>query len=243
MAHQPTIAERSPASEAIFQTAGTLRSRLVTSLESISIAVMPWRSRETPVAIEFFNSDALNLLRRARATYSGFSELPAIPTTAHTAIYIELHGDSEETLEEQAMAAIEAAADLGASEEDSWCATTTGEMEKLKAFRHATPEAVNLLIKTTTESSHIENAIPYSVEVASLDHPGIVNNIASFFSERNINIVNLHTESYSAPHTGTPMFALHMTIGISADTNIAQLRDAFMQVCDELNLDAELKNL
>lgn len=102
---------------------------------------------------------------------------------------------------------------------------------------------MRLLIKTTTESSYIENAIPYSVEVAALDHPGIVNNIASFFSERNINIVNLHTESYSAPHTGTPMFALHMTIGVSADTNIAHLRDAFMQVCDELNLDAELKNL
>ncbi|VAW50285.1 Glycine cleavage system transcriptional antiactivator GcvR [hydrothermal vent metagenome] len=102
---------------------------------------------------------------------------------------------------------------------------------------------MRLLIKITTESNPIDNAIPYAVEVAALDHPGIVNNIASFFSERNINIVNLHTESYSAPHTGSPMFALHMTIGISTDTNIAQLRDAFTQVCDQLNLDAELTNL
>lgn len=102
---------------------------------------------------------------------------------------------------------------------------------------------MRLMIKVTTDSSPIENAIPYAVEVAALDHPGIVNNISSFFSERDINIVNLQTESYSAPHTGTPMFALHMTIGISADTNIGQLRDAFMQVCDELNLDAELTNL
>ena len=39
------------------------------------------------------------------------------------------------------------------------------------------------------------------------------------------------------------MFALHMTIGISAETNIAQLREAFMDTCDELNLDAELTNL
>ncbi len=102
---------------------------------------------------------------------------------------------------------------------------------------------MRLLIKATSESNPINNAIPYAVEVAALDHPGIVNNIASFFSERNINIVNLHTERYSAPHTGSPMFALHMTIGISADTNIAQLRDEFTQVCDELNLDAELTNL
>ena len=102
---------------------------------------------------------------------------------------------------------------------------------------------MRLLIKTTTESVPAGNSIPYSVEVAAIDHPGIVNNISRFFSSRNINIVNLQTERYAAPHTGSPMFALHMTIGISADTNIALLRDAFMQVCDELNLDAELKNI
>jgi len=124
----------------------------------------------------------------------------------------------------------------------------SGEQASIDAFQTQVNDIeqalqMRLLIKVTTESSAIENAIPYSVEVAALDHPGIVNNIASFFSDRNINIVNLQTESYSAPHTGTPMFALHMTIGISADTNIAKLRDAFMQVCDELNLDAELKNL
>lgn len=102
---------------------------------------------------------------------------------------------------------------------------------------------MRLMIKVTSDSTSIENAIPYAVEVSALDHPGIVNNISSFFSQRGINIVNLHTESYSAPHTGTPMFALHMTIGISADTNIAKLRDAFMQACEELNLDAEMKKL
>ena len=102
---------------------------------------------------------------------------------------------------------------------------------------------MRLLIKPTTESAPAGNSIPYSVEVAAIDHPGIVNNISRFFSSRNINIVNLQTERYAAPHTGSPMFALHMTIGISADTNIALLRDAFMQVCDELNLDAELKNI
>lgn len=102
---------------------------------------------------------------------------------------------------------------------------------------------MRLMIKVTSDSAPIENAIPYAVEVSALDHPGIVNNISSFFSQRGINIVNLHTESYSAPHTGTPMFALHMTIGISADTNIAKLRDAFMQACEELNLDAEMKRL
>lgn len=102
---------------------------------------------------------------------------------------------------------------------------------------------MRLLIKETSGDFSGDNCLPYLVEVAALDHPGIVHNLSRFFSERNINIMNLHTERYAAPHTGSPMFALQMTIGIQADTNIAQLRDAFTSMCDELNLDAELKKL
>lgn len=124
----------------------------------------------------------------------------------------------------------------------------SGEPSAIDAFQtqiHEIEQALQmqLMIKVTDDTAPIKNAIPYAVEVTAIDHPGIVNNISSFFSQRGINIVNLHTESYSAPHTGTPMFALHMTIGISADTSIAKLRDAFMQACDELNLDAKMKNL
>jgi len=124
----------------------------------------------------------------------------------------------------------------------------SGEQISIDTFQEQLGEIeqtlqMRLLLKATTEPKVNENTIPYSVEVTALDNPGIVNNIANFFSDRNINIVNLQTERYAAPHTGSPMFTLHMTIGVSANTNIAQLRDAFMEVCDELNLDAELKNL
>ena len=121
----------------------------------------------------------------------------------------------------------------------------SGEQSAIDALQAQAAEIeqalqMSLLLKPTTESKTGDNTIPYSVEVAALDNPGIVRNIASFFSSQNINIVNLQTEKYSAPHTGSPMFALHMTIGISAETSIAKLREAFMNFCDDLNLDAEL---
>jgi glycine cleavage system transcriptional repressor len=124
----------------------------------------------------------------------------------------------------------------------------SGEQSSINALQSQLTEIeqalqMSLLLKLTTEANKVDHAIPYSVEVTALDHPGIVRNITSFFSGRNINIVNLQTERYSAAHTGSPMFALHMTIGIPADINIAQLRDAFLDVCDELNVDAELKTL
>ena len=79
------------------------------------------------------------------------------------------------------------------------------------------------------------------MEVVSLDHPGIVHHLASFFSRRNINIEDMVTSSYAAAHTGTPMFSVHMTVGIPSHLHIATLRDEFMEFCDSLNLDAVLE--
>jgi glycine cleavage system transcriptional repressor len=82
--------------------------------------------------------------------------------------------------------------------------------------------------------------IPYAVEVVAMDHPGIVHDIAEFFSSRNINVEDLYTGRYAAPHTGTPMFSLHMTVGVPSDMSVASLRGEFMDFCDSLNLDAML---
>ncbi len=86
-------------------------------------------------------------------------------------------------------------------------------------------------------------ALAYSVSVVALDNPGIVHEIARYFSDQSINIDDLNTGTYSAPHTGTQMFNLGMTIRVPADTHIASLRDDFMDFCDELNLDAIVEPL
>jgi len=93
-----------------------------------------------PVAIELFGHRALNLLRDSDM------DLPAFPEHAHTAIYFEFHGDSEEALEEAVMASAERMVELGAGEDDCWFAEGPRQIEIQKTFRHATPEAVNSLI-------------------------------------------------------------------------------------------------
>lgn len=82
--------------------------------------------------------------------------------------------------------------------------------------------------------------IPYTVEVIALDQPGIVHDVTDFFARREINVEDLISVSYTAPHTGASMFSLHMTVGIPADSAIAAVRGEFMDFCDELNLDAML---
>lgn len=99
-----------------------------------------------PSAIEFFSHDALDLLRNAKATNPAFEAIPVLKPHYHTALYLEYHGEDEGQIEEAVMELMESVMELGGSDDDTWFATTDREMEPIKAFRHATPEAVNLLI-------------------------------------------------------------------------------------------------
>ena len=92
--------------------------------------------------------------------------------------------------------------------------------------------------KRTQKRERTQPVMPYSVEVVAMDHPGIVRNLAVFFSRKGINIEELQTDTYPAPHTGAPMFSVAMTVGIHAGIHLPTLREDFLDYCDDLNLDA-----
>jgi glycine cleavage system transcriptional repressor len=98
-------------------------------------------------------------------------------------------------------------------------------------------------VKRTEKKERTGEYLPYAVDVVSLDHPGIVHNLANFFSQRHINIQDLSTSSYAAAHTGTLMFSVHISLDVPADTHIASLREEFLDFCDRLNLDAVIEPL
>ncbi|WP_369601587.1 glycine cleavage system protein R [Hahella sp. SMD15-11] len=121
----------------------------------------------------------------------------------------------------------------------------SGSWDVIAKLEDAIPAAarklnLNTLVKRT-ERPEQEQRIPYEVSVVALDHPGIVHEISRFFAERRINIESLETSTYAAPHTGTTMFSLNMTVNIPADTSIGRLREEFLMFCDDLNLDAVLE--
>ncbi|MCW8945715.1 MAG: glycine cleavage system protein R [Sedimenticola sp.] len=121
-----------------------------------------------------------------------------------------------------------------------------GNWNTLSKMEESIPEIeqqlnLTIITKRTEKRDHSNPFLPYIVEVVSLDHPGIVHQLASFFSKRAINIEDMATTSYAAPHTGTLMFSVQMTVGIPADIHIATLRDEFMEFCDAINLDAVIE--
>lgn len=121
-----------------------------------------------------------------------------------------------------------------------------GNWNTLSKLEAAVPElerslGLTIIAKRTGDRPSGDTLLPYGVEVVSLDHPGIVHHLASFFSQRNINIEDMSTSSYAAAHTGTPMFSVQMTVGIPSTIHISSLRDEFMDFCDGMNLDAVLE--
>ncbi|MGD8430243.1 MAG: glycine cleavage system protein R [Ectothiorhodospiraceae bacterium] len=114
------------------------------------------------------------------------------------------------------------------------------ELAKLEAALPGVARRLALTIncKRTSPARRQGDLLPYTVEVVSMDQPGIVQQLAAFFGTREINIRDMATTSYKAAHTGTPMFSVQITVDVPAAMHIARLREDFMDFCDQLNLDA-----
>lgn len=80
--------------------------------------------------------------------------------------------------------------------------------------------------------------LPYLVEVIAADKPGVLLQLAEFFSRHEISIEQLLSTRYRAMQTGADMFSAQVTIGIPNTMHIAALRDDFLEFCDGHNLDA-----
>jgi len=200
------------------------------------------------VAIEFFNNGVLNLLRTARETHSAFGELPALPPHFNSAVYVEFHGDNEDTLDEQIMMTAELIAELGGSEDDCWCATTTQELEKLKTFRHATPELVNLMIDERRKNFPELTKLGTDMSVPDAELENVMNMYNEGLQAKDLEYVifghigNNHLHVNIIPHnmeeytTGKELYLdwakqiIKMEGSISAEHGIGKIKAPFLEL-------------
>jgi D-lactate dehydrogenase (cytochrome) len=101
-----------------------------------------------PVALEFLDRCSLRLLAGEKRSNAALAELPEVPEMS-AAIYVEYHAEGEpsEAEAERELAAVASALErCGSDAGQAWSAEGERELERLKVFRHALPEAVNLAI-------------------------------------------------------------------------------------------------
>jgi glycine cleavage system transcriptional repressor len=102
---------------------------------------------------------------------------------------------------------------------------------------------LTITLRETASRTSSTPAAPYNVDIVAMDQEGIVASLASFFAARDIEIADLSTRQYNAPHTGADMFAVQLAINVPATLNIATLREDFHEYCEEHNLDAIIEPL
>jgi len=108
--------------------------------------------KKRPVAIEYFDNRSLQLLRGQKNANPAFKDIPDLSPELYSAVYVEYHGENEEEVESvvEDMSCVMSA--CGGDEEAAWLASHEHEMQRLREFRHAVPEAVNLLIDKRRET-------------------------------------------------------------------------------------------
>ena len=116
-----------------------------------------------------------------------------------------------------------------------WDAIAKLETALARVGRGDNLHLVSYRTQTRDQPSHL---LPYMVEVVAADKPGVLVELIDFFAHRSVSVEQMSSMRYQAMQTGADMFQAQITVGIPADTRIAELRDEFMELCDGLNLDA-----
>ena len=101
---------------------------------------------ERAASFEYFDPNALQILRSQRRGNPAFAALPPIDPAYGCAVYVELHCESEEEAYTHLMTIGEVMETSGGDPAHTWVARTAADRDKLQFFRHAVPESVNMLI-------------------------------------------------------------------------------------------------
>ncbi len=103
-------------------------------------------------AIEYFDADALDILRAQRRASTAFAALPELRDDARACVYVELQCEAEAEATEELWKLGDVLTSSGGSEDATWVARTAVDRETQRFFRHAVPESVNMLIDERRKS-------------------------------------------------------------------------------------------
>ena len=98
-------------------------------------------------AIEYFDSNALELLRERRKEEGVSSCIAKIYDRAKGALYVEIEFRTDEELEIIYEELEQLNAEFGIDDEMSWAGFDNETFESMRVFRHAVPETINSIIR------------------------------------------------------------------------------------------------
>ena len=114
--------------------------------QALTFTVRTRAEMASATAIEYFDHDALDILRAQKTTSAAFAGLPDIDPEAGCCIYVELQCEDEGHALKELCRLGSVLEEAGGDERRTWVGRTDLDRESQRFFRHAVPESVNMLI-------------------------------------------------------------------------------------------------
>lgn len=99
-------------------------------------------------------------------------------------------------------------------------------------------QKMQIIIDRTDFPTISKGYLPYAIEIVAAQNIETMHTIVSFLTQRRALIADLNCHTYTTSRTETQMMQLQITVDLPAEAPIATVRGEFMDLCDQLNLDA-----
>lgn len=81
---------------------------------------------------------------------------------------------------------------------------------------------------------------PYAVDIIAPQEPGLLRDVLDFFRSQQSEVVEVMAQHYAAGQTGAALANLQLVVHVPLKSHPPTLREAFMDLCDDLHADGLL---
>lgn len=139
-------------------------------------------------AIEYIDRITLDNIQELKKVATKLNELPDVDNKYIGMIYIELHGENEGAIESIAEKLMELAIEYGSDEESSWALSGKHEIEKLRVFRHAASESINIKLEKARQLDQRIMKLSTDIKIQEKSFSEVINSYQKDAKDKGIEI-------------------------------------------------------
>lgn len=121
----------------------------------------------------------------------------------------------------------------------------TGNWSALGKLESALPglaEALGLNVHAAhTESAEDATDFrPYAAEIIAPQHGKLLGELLGFFAAQDVRVMDINAQAYESGYTGAALTSINLALHVPLNQHPQTLREAFMDLCDDLHADGLL---
>lgn len=101
--------------------------------------------------------------------------------------------------------------------------------------------SINLTQVRLKEKKKIKDMLPYVIETTGLNQPDIITHLCEFCNKHDLDILLIEADINARDEHSPKVLTVDIAVNISIKENIADLRENFLALCENLNIDGGIE--